>query len=203
MPIIPASGGAAVLSPGTNFASTTVNAPRRTNVLSVLRTQLSGSSETRHRKPRTFPPWPLPIWYHSASLSSDASSREPDDREQVELAGPRERAGRDQDRDRRQRQPGLREQHPQEHDQVAVVDEVVEELLHRRRWCRTRRPAAQPWTLEVLAALRAASKRRAFRPPRAAAASASSAAKGPASARGPRALRVGQVVLHLPGALGV
>ena len=46
----PASGGAAVLKPGTNFANSSEPAPKRVNTFSVWRTQESGSSAIRHNR---------------------------------------------------------------------------------------------------------------------------------------------------------
>src|SRR5262245_61776202 len=71
---IPASGGAAVERPGTNFATSSERAPWRERRSSGLRTHESGSSETRHRKFMTFPPPRRPISYHSVSARSEARS---------------------------------------------------------------------------------------------------------------------------------
>ena len=49
----PAIGGATVEKPGTNFDITTEKKPQRSKMPSVCRTQVSGDSETRHRKRST------------------------------------------------------------------------------------------------------------------------------------------------------
>ncbi len=49
----PAIGGATVEKPGTNFETTTEKNPYRSKMPSVCRTQVSGDSETRHRKRST------------------------------------------------------------------------------------------------------------------------------------------------------
>ncbi|MEZ4289475.1 MAG: hypothetical protein R3E53_02635 [Myxococcota bacterium] len=45
IPLAPASGGAIVCKPGTNFAKSSVFGPRRSKLARVLRTQESGSSD--------------------------------------------------------------------------------------------------------------------------------------------------------------
>ena len=49
----PAIGGPTVEKPGTNFATTTEKKPHRWKMPSVCRTQVSGDSETLHRKRST------------------------------------------------------------------------------------------------------------------------------------------------------
>ena len=69
---MPASGGAAVLNPGTNLATSRERAPQASNARVVRRTHESGSSEMRHSQPRTRAPPARPIWYQIASLISEA-----------------------------------------------------------------------------------------------------------------------------------
>src|SRR6266852_4130203 len=60
-PTTPARGGAIVLSPGKNFAINNAFRPLRMNRFSARRTQESGSSETRHKRPRIRPTAPAEL----------------------------------------------------------------------------------------------------------------------------------------------
>ncbi len=71
---IPASGGAAVLNPGTNLAISSERAPRALKSRWVRRTHESGSSEMRHSQLRTRPPRTRPIQYQMVSLTSEATA---------------------------------------------------------------------------------------------------------------------------------
>ena len=52
-PIMPATGGAIVERPGTNFPITSAHAPQRDSWSSLCRTHESGESETRQSVDRT------------------------------------------------------------------------------------------------------------------------------------------------------
>jgi hypothetical protein len=69
----PASGGAAVFSPGTNFASTRERAPLPLNARSMRRTHESGSSEIRHSQPSTRMPATRPTPYQMVSAINEAA----------------------------------------------------------------------------------------------------------------------------------
>src|SRR6185437_2149669 len=69
----PAIGGATVEKPGTNFDTTTEKKPQRSKMPSVWRTQVSGESETRHRKRSTGYPYRRPAQNQSMSATSDAA----------------------------------------------------------------------------------------------------------------------------------
>ena len=72
MPMMPASGGAAVLNPGTNLAISNDWAPWTLKVCWVRRTQESGSREMRHSQPSTRPPLVRPMQYQIVSLTNEA-----------------------------------------------------------------------------------------------------------------------------------
>src|SRR6266508_5625930 len=76
-PTTPARGGAIVLSPGKNFAINNAFRPLRMNRFSARRTHESGSSETRHSRPRIRPPRRRPSSYQTRSGGSDAASAAP------------------------------------------------------------------------------------------------------------------------------
>ena len=52
-----------------------------------------------------------------------------EDEDEAQAAGPRHRAGREQDRHRGDWQPDLLREHPAEDDQIAVADENVDEVV--------------------------------------------------------------------------
>ena len=85
--MLPASGGAMVLMPGTNFATTSKERPRRWKVSAEVTTQDSGFSEMRHRVPSSHHPVRRPSRNISASPTSIAPSEpaEGTDRRQVPL----------------------------------------------------------------------------------------------------------------------
>src|SRR5437879_11183374 len=70
--MIPASGGAAVPSPGMNLAINNERKPCLENAFSGLRTQESGSRDILQRKFNTFIPLRLPRSYHATSAINDA-----------------------------------------------------------------------------------------------------------------------------------
>ena len=55
--VLPASGGAIVFKPGTNFDTNKVRNPYRAKEFSVRRTQESGSNEIRQSNPNNRFPW--------------------------------------------------------------------------------------------------------------------------------------------------
>src|SRR3982750_283574 len=70
----PAIGGATVEKPGTNLDSTTEKKPHRSKMPSVWRTQVSGDSETRHRKRSTGYPKRRPAQNQARSATSEATT---------------------------------------------------------------------------------------------------------------------------------
>ena len=73
-PTMPASGGAMVLSPGRNLATSRAQRPRVMNRFSVRRTHESGSSERRQMTSRTRLPRARPSSYHTTSGGREAAS---------------------------------------------------------------------------------------------------------------------------------
>src|SRR5260370_219992 len=73
-PTTPASGGAMVLRPGRNFATSRAQRPRLMNRFSVRRTHESGSSERRQITSRTRLPRARPSSYHTTSGGREAAS---------------------------------------------------------------------------------------------------------------------------------
>src|SRR5882672_463077 len=71
---MPASGGATVPNPGTNFASTSDRAPCLANTPSVRRTQESGSSEILQSSCRILMPRTRPSVYHTESATKQAAT---------------------------------------------------------------------------------------------------------------------------------
>ncbi len=73
-PTMPASGGAMVLSPGRNFATSRAQRPRLMNRFSVRLTHESGSSERRQITLTTRLPRARPSSYHTTSGGREATS---------------------------------------------------------------------------------------------------------------------------------
>src|ERR1700676_2646212 len=85
---MPASGGATVLRPGKNLATSRERAPCLEKTPSVRRTQESGSREILQSNCRTLIPLRRPIWYHTESATTAAKTQRKREPKKLSLPTP-------------------------------------------------------------------------------------------------------------------
>src|ERR1700676_2619589 len=90
---MPASGGATVLRPGKNLATSRERAPCLEKTPSVRRTQESGSREILQSNCRTLIPLRRPIWYHTESATTAAKTQRKREPKKLSLPTPARAAG--------------------------------------------------------------------------------------------------------------
>src|SRR5437867_994673 len=133
----PERGGAIVLNPGMNLATSSERAPCRVKMRCVRLTHESGSSETRHKRPRTRAPRRRPIAYHPGAAASEAAPARARGERRAQMIGPDERARREQNGDRRYGQTDLFGEYCAEDDPVAVPSEHGDDGVHISRGLRS------------------------------------------------------------------